>query len=156
MNNRKEIDERNKVFFIDHLKISKEEFLDKMRQAGKPKNGFGEGRWSNENPTAGRCGSVVNALRLSGKVPDGYVACGQNDKDGSHFYFINPNTGEVIDPTCYQMNDEYEYGKYHKKFYPQVGKNVLDIMEVLNLKIDETKFIKKKDSRGTLIVSKMK
>ena len=47
MNNRKEIDERNKVFFIDHLKISKEEFLDKMRQAGKPKKGFGEGRWNN-------------------------------------------------------------------------------------------------------------
>ena len=62
MNNRKEIDERNKVFFKDYLKMSKEEFFDKMRQAGKPKN-FGEGKWSNENPTAGRCGSVVGALR---------------------------------------------------------------------------------------------
>ena len=156
MNSRKEIEAKNEVLFKEYLKMNKEEYFNKLRQIGKPKGGFGGDKWSDENPTAGRCGSVVNALRLSGKVPDGYVACGQNDKDGSHFYFINPNTGKIIDPTCYQMNDEYEYGKYHKKFYPQVGKNVLDTMNILGLEIDETKFKTKKDSRGTLIVSKMK
>jgi len=154
MNSRKEIEAKNEVLFKEYLKMNKEEYFNKLRQIGKPKR-FGEG-WNDDNPTKGRCGSVVNALRLSGKVPDGYVACGQNDKDGSHFYFINPNTGKIIDPTCYQMNDEYEYGKYHKKFYPQVGKNVLDTMNILGLEIDETKFKTKKDSRGTLIVSKMK
>lgn len=154
MNSFKEIDKRNNKFFKEYLKMTKEEFFEKMKQAGKPK-GYGEDTWSNDNPTAGRCGSVVNALRLSGKIPDGYFACGQNDEGGSHYYLINPNTGVVIDPTCYQMEDDYEYGKYHKNFFPQVSKNVLDTMKVLGLEIDKTKFRTKK-SRNTLIVSKIK
>ena len=108
MNNFKEIDKRNIKYFKEYLNISKEEFFDKMKQAGKPKR-FGEG-WSEDNPTAGRCGSVVNAIRLSGKIPEGYIACGQNDNGGSDYYLINPNTGKVIDPTCYQMEGDYEYG----------------------------------------------
>ena len=151
MNSFKEIDRRNIKFLKEYLEMTKVEFFDKMRKAGKPKR-FGEG-WNDDNPTKGRCGSVVNALRLSGKIPNGYFACGQNDKDGSHYYLINPKTGEVIDPTCYQMEDDYEYGKYHKNFFPQVSNNVLDIMKVLGLEIDKTKF-KIKKIRNTLIVSK--
>jgi len=156
MNSKTKINQRNIKFFKEYLEMSKDEFFDKMRQAGKPKKGFGEGRWNNENPTAGRCGSVVGALRLSGRIPDEYIACWQRDNDGTHYYLINPNTGKVIDPTCYQMKNEYDYDKYHQQFYPQVSKNVLDIMNILGLEIDETKFKTNKDSSGRLIVSKIK
>lgn len=156
MNSRKEIEAKNEVLFKEYLKMNKKEYFNKLKQIGEPKGGFGGDKWSDENPTAGRCASVVGALRLSGKIPKDYVACGQNDQYGSHYYLVNPDTLEVIDPTCYQMKNEYDYDKYHQQFFPQVSKNVLDTMNILGLEIDETKFKTKKDSRGTLIVSKMK
>jgi len=153
MNSRNEIEKRNEKYFEEYLNITKEEYFDLMRKAGKPRE-FGD-NWSSDNPTAGRCGSVINAFRLSGKVPEGYIPCWQKDNVRTHYYFINQETNEVIDPTYYQMNNEYDYRGYKKSFLPQVGKNVVDIMEVFNLKIDQTKFAKKM-SRNTLIVSKKK
>ena len=78
MNTKSEINQRNIKFFKKFFGITKDEFFDKMRKAGKPK-GFGEDKWSDENPTAGRCGSVVGAIRLSGKIPENYTACWQRD-----------------------------------------------------------------------------
>jgi len=154
INSRKNIEKRNEVFFKEHLGISKEEFFKKLGSIGKPK-GFGYGKWSVDNPTAGRCGSVVNSLRLSNTIPRGYIACGQNEPTGgSHYYLINPVSQEVIDPTCYQMDEDYNYGNYHTKFLPQISKNVSDTMKVLGLKIDKTTFTVKTDSRGVQTVSK--
>ena len=153
MNTKSEINQRNIKFFRKFFGITKDEFFDKMRKAGKPKD-FGKDKWSDENPTAGRCGSVVGAIRLSGKIPENYTACWQRDSEGTHFYLINEETGEVIDPTCYQMTDDYKYENHKKSFLPQIGKNVLDTMNVLGLKLNENKFSIKQDSRGVMLVSK--
>ena len=63
---------------------------------------------------------------------------------------------EVIDPTVYQMEDDYCYENYHTKFLPQLSKNVKDTMEVLGLDIDKNKFIKTTTSKGVTIIKKRK
>ena len=152
-NSRIDIDLRNEIFF-KYLGISKNDFFNRLIKIGKPLK-FGDGKWSESNPTAGRCGSVVNAIRLANKIPQGYIACGQSEiGGGSHYYFVNPDTKEVIDPTCYQMEDEYNYDIYHKSFFPQVSKNVQDTMKALDLEIDETIFNIKKSTSGVITVSK--
>lgn len=154
MNLRDDINQRNIKFFKEFLGLSKNDFFDKMRKIGRPK-GFGKYKWSNENPTAGRCGSVVNAIRLSGKIPKDYQACWQKDNEGTHYYMINEENGKVIDPTCYQMVEDYNYENHKKSFLPQIGKNVIDVMHILELKIDENKFLVRKDSRGVKLVSEI-
>jgi hypothetical protein len=155
-NDRKTLEKRNNQYFNDYLGMNLSDYFNKMASIGKPK-GFGDGKWSVSNPTAGRCGSVVNSLRISGKIPDGFIACGQKEKSGgSHFYLINPDSNEVIDPTVYQMEDDYCYENYHTKFLPQLSKNVKDTMEVLGLVIDKNKFIKTTTSKGVTIIKKRK
>jgi len=153
-NDRKAIEKRNVWLFKDYLGLTTNEFFQRMASIGKPK-GFGDGKWSISNPTAGRCGSVVNALRISGKIPDGYIACGQKEKSGgSHFYLINPTTKEIIDPTIYQMDEDYSYENHHTKFLPQLSKNVKDTMRILGLEIDKDKFIMSVTSKGVTIIKK--
>ena len=154
INSRKEIERRNLYFFKEVLNISIEEYFEKMIRAGKPKK-YANGKWSKQNPTAGRCGSVIGALRISNKIPEGYIACGQKETGGgSHFYMINPISKEVIDPTVYQMTEEYNYENYHTRFLPQLSGNVSDILNVFNLSIDTEIFETKKDSRGVTLVCK--
>jgi hypothetical protein len=156
INSRMEIEKRNEIFIRDFLNLSLDEYFKKLASAGKPK-GYADNIWSEENPTAGRCGSVIGALRLSNKIPKDYIACGQNELNGgSHFYLINTTTNEVIDPTSYQMNKEYNYENYHTKFLPQISKNVADTLNALDLKIDETKFKVVKDKRGVKLAIKIK
>jgi len=153
-NNRNNIEKRNEIFFKEYLGITKEDFFKRLVSIGKPK-GFGDGKWSLDNPTAGRCGSVINSLRLANIIPEGYIACGQNESTGgSHYYLINPDSGEVIDPTCYQMNADYNYGDYHTKFLPQISKNVKETMKILGIDVDSNIFQVKTDSRGIQTVSK--
>jgi hypothetical protein len=100
INSKKEVEKRNEKFLKEFLDLTLEEYFAKMRLAGKPKK-FANGIWSDLNPTAGRCGSVIGALRISNKIPKGYIPCGQKEAEGgSHFYMINPITNEVIDPTA--------------------------------------------------------
>jgi len=151
MNKKSDIHNRNVKFLKKNLGISFDAYLQLMTKAGRPIK-FGD-KWSAENPTAGRCGSVVNALRLSGKVPNGYTPCWQKSDDGgTHYYFINKDTNEVIDPTCYQM-DYYIYKDSKTSFLPQVGNNVKQIMKIFNLKIDNNIF-EEKIVNNTLIVKK--
>jgi len=156
INSRENIEVRNEKYFKEYLNLSKKEFFNKLAKAGKPK-GFGDGKWSTSNPTAGRCGSVINALRLANKIPINYIPCGQNEKTGgSHFYMINPSTMEVIDPTVYQMDKEYNYKDYHTRFLPQLSKNVKDTLAALELNIDKNKFKIKKSKNGTELITKSK
>jgi hypothetical protein len=154
INSRKEIEKRNETFFKETLNLSLEEFLKKMIRAGKPKK-YAHGKWSEQNPTAGRCGSVIGALRISNNIPEGYIPCGQKEANGgSHFYLINSKTKEVIDPTVYQMCEEYNYDNYHTRFLPQLSSNVSDILIEFNLSLDTNKFETKKDKRGVTLVCK--
>ena len=154
INSRNKIEKRNEKYFKEYLNLTKDEFFEKLIKAGKPK-GYGDGKWSESNPTAGRCGSVINALRLSNKVPPNYIPCGQNERSGgSHFYFVNPLTREVIDPTVYQMDKEYIYEDWHTRFLPQLSKNVKDTLVALELSIDENKFKIKKSKNGIEIITK--
>lgn len=154
LNNRKEIEKRNEFLFKEILKMTKSDYFNKLASIGKPK-GFGEGKWSLKNPTAGRCGSVINALRLSNRIPKGYIACGQNQSGGgSHYYLVNPATSEVIDPTCYQMDEDFIYENYHTKFLPQLSKNVMETLKALELVVDKNIFQIKTDSRGVQTISK--
>jgi hypothetical protein len=154
INSRKEIEKRNEIFFKEILNLSLEEYLEKMIRAGKPKK-YAHDHWSKQNPTAGRCGSVIGALRISNKIPPGYIPCGQKEAGGgSHFYMINPKTKEVIDPTVYQMNKEYDYDNYHTRFLPQLSSNVSDILSEFNLSIDNLIFEKRTDKRGVTLICK--
>lgn len=154
INSREEIERRNLIFFKEVLNISLEEYFEKMISAGKPKK-YANGKWNKENPTAGRCGSVIGALRVSNKIPKGFIACGQKEASGgSHFYLINPISKAVIDPTVYQMTGEYQYENYHTRFLPQLSSNVSDILNVFNLSIDNEIFEVKKDGRGVTLVCK--
>lgn len=156
INSKIEIEKRNEIFLRDILNLSLEEYFKKLASAGKPK-GYAENIWNEKNPTAGRCGSVIGALRLSNKIPENYIPCGQNEPNGgSHFYLINKLTNEVIDPTSYQMSQEYKYENYHTKFLPQISKNVEDTLNALELNIDETKFNVTKDKRGVKLAVKIK
>jgi hypothetical protein len=154
INSKKEVEKRNEKFLKEFLDLTLEEYFAKMRLAGKPKK-FANGIWSDLNPTAGRCGSVIGALRISNKIPKGYIPCGQKEAEGgSHFYMINPITNEVIDPTNYQMKKEYNYENYHTRFLPQLSKNVSDILTALELKIDQEKYQIKLDKRGVTLICK--
>ena len=154
INSRIEIEKRNEIFFKETLNLSLEDYLKKMIRAGKPEK-FAHDRWSEQNPTAGRCGSVIGALRISNRIPAGYIPCGQKEVDGgSHFYMINPKTKEVIDPTVYQMTKEYDYENYHTRFLPQLSANVSDILKEFDLSIDNLIFEKKTDKRGVTLICK--
>ena len=154
INSRIEIEKRNEIFFKETLNLSLEDYLKKMIRAGKPKK-YAHDHWSEQNPTAGRCGSVIGALRISNKIPAGYIPCGQKEADGgSHFYMINPKTKEVIDPTVYQMTKEYDYENYHTRFLPQLSANVSDILNEFDLSIDNLIFEKKTDKRGVTLICK--
>ncbi len=154
INSRKEIEKRNLTFFKEILNMNLDEYFEKMKSAGKPKK-YAHGKWSEQNPTAGRCGSIIGALRISNKIPEGYIPCGQKEAGGgSHFYMINPISKEVIDPTVYQMIEEYNYENYHTRFLPQLSSNVSDILDVFNLSIDTEIYETKKDSRGVTLICK--
>jgi len=156
INSRNKIIERNRIFFSKYLNMTENEFFNRLSLAGPPK-GFATKVWSTKNPTAGRCGSVINALRLSSKLPIGFIACGQNEKSGgSHYYLINPITNEVIDPTVYQMDKPYTYEKFHTKFLPQLSENVKKTLKALDLEIDKSKFTVTKSKSGTDIIRRVK
>jgi hypothetical protein len=138
MNYRKDIINRNREYLKKYFDLTEEQWLALMRNVGKPEN-YGED-WSINNPTRGWCGGVNSALRLSGKIPEGFVAC--RNKIDSHFYMVNPKTNEVIDLTIYQINGEYgyDYFNYHQKFMNVLSKNVSRILNALDLKIDKSKY----------------
>ena len=138
MNSRKEIIIRNRKYLDEYLNMTENEWFNLLRDIGKPDN-HGQD-WSYDNPTCGWCGGVTNALRLSGRVPDGFIAC--RHKFDGHFYMINPTTKEVIDLTIYQNKGEYkhDYSLYIQKFMNVLSKNVKKILQALDLKIDKTKF----------------
>jgi len=66
------------------------------------------------------------------------------------------STMEVIDPTVYQMDKEYNYKDYHTRFLPQLSKNVKDTLAALELNIDKNKFKIKKSKNGTELITKSK
>jgi hypothetical protein len=140
MNSRKNIIKRNRDYLSNYFSMSENQWLEFMKLVGKPDNKFGAS-WSPENPTSGWCGGVTMALRISGKIPEGYIACRQ--KDDAHYYIVNPSTEEVIDLTIYQMSGEYEhdYLEYNIRFMNVLSKNVKKLLKALDLKIDESKFI---------------
>lgn len=145
MNNRKEITERNRIYLKDYFKMEENDWLDFLRNVGPPLNVYGL-NWSPNNPAQGWCGGVTMALRLSGKVPDGYIPC--RHKSEAHFYMINPNSKKVIDLTIYQFEGEYkfDYTDYQERFMNVLSNSVSMLMDKLGLKIDSNKFytVKKK------------
>lgn len=154
INKRKEVVRRNKEYLKKHFKMSEREWFDFMKNYGPPRKEFST-NWNDKNPTSGWCGGVTNSLRLSGKVPDGYIACRQ--KKDRHYYMINPGTGRAIDLTIYQFNNEYsfDYRDYTKSFMNVLSHDVKYLMKALGLKIDRTKFKTKKGKNGlTFIIKK--
>jgi len=147
MNSRAKVTERNKKFLKECFGWTEENWLDFMREVGPPLNKYGANP-DPTNPTKGWCGGVTMALRLSGKVPEGYIACRQ--KIDPHYYMINPITKEVIDLTIYQMKEEYEhdYTDYSRRFMNVLSLSVSMLMQKLNLEIDPNKFyiIKKRQN----------
>ena len=106
MNSRKEIISRNRKYLEGQLNMTENEWLEFLKNVGKPLNGFGN-NWTPENPSWGWCGGVTKSLRWGGKVADGYIPCKNNQDTDGHFYMINPITNEVIDLTIYQFDGEY-------------------------------------------------
>ena len=141
MNSRKEIISRNRKYLEGQLNMTENEWLEFLKNVGKPLNGFGND-WTPENPSCAWCAGVTSALRLSGKIPDGYVPCRNKEKDGRHYYMINPNTNEVIDLTIYQIDGEYEYDYsiYSRQFGNVLSKNTKKMLDALRFEIDTTKF----------------
>ena len=156
-NSRNRILQRNQSYLKETLNLSEKGWLNLLAKAGIP-SPYGE-RWSVNNPSAGWCGGVTRALQLAGKTPKDYVAC--SCKTDAHYYFINPDTREVIDLTIYQFEGEYhdisgqpDYTQYHTRFMNVLSKNVRSILEVLDLEID-SKIFKIKVSRNRQYVSKI-
>ena len=147
MNSRAKVIERNKKFLKECFGWTEENWLNFMHEVGPPLNKYGINP-DPANPTKGWCGGVTRALRLSGKVPEGYISCRQ--KNDPHYYLINPISQEVIDLTIYQMKEDYEhdYTDYKRTFMNVLSNSVSMLMKRLDLKIDTSKFciVKKKQS----------
>lgn len=89
INSRKEIIQRNRKYLMDNFKMEEKDWLNFLRTVGPPLNKYGR-NWNQNNPTQGWCGGVTMALRLSGKVPEGFIPC--RHKSDAHFYMINPTS----------------------------------------------------------------
>lgn len=139
MNSRKKIIERNREYLKNTFNWEENQWFEFLREVGPPLNEFGNNPDQN-NPTKGWCGGVTMALRLSGKVPKGYLAC--RNKNDPHFYMINQASNEVIDLTIYQFDGEYQhdYTEYNQRFMNVLSNSVALLMDRWNLDIDPTKF----------------
>ena len=143
MNSRKEIISRNRKYLEEYLHMTENEWLEFLKNVGKPLNNFGK-EWTPENPSRGWCAGVTKSLRWSGKIADGYIPCKNKQDTDGHFYMINPITNEVIDLTIYQLPGEYpyDYSDYSKSLGRTIfSKNIKKMFNALDLKLDKTKFI---------------
>lgn len=139
LNHRSNIEKRNEIFLKEEFNLSLEQWFEKFRELGPPSNKFKD-QWSLQNPTRSWCGGVTSGLRLSGRIPKGYIPC--RNKVDPHYYFINPKTNEIIDLTVYQMDGEYgyDYLNYSQQFMNVLSKTIKLFLGKFNLDIDKNQF----------------
>ena len=155
INTPQKIKVRNETFIKDEFGLTLNQWLEIFKELGPPSNKF-KSSWNIDNPTCSWCGGVTSSLRLSGKVPSGYIPC-RNTKDiGGHYYFVNPNSKEVIDLTIYQMGEEYKYDylEFDQVFMNVYSKTIKLFMQKMNMKVDSKYFRIIKSKNGVEYISK--
>ena len=155
INSKKEIEKRNEYFLKDVFGLSVNEWIEIFRNLGPPNNKF-KSNWNLNNPTSSWCGGVTSSLRLSGKIPKGYIPCRNTNDKGGHYYFVNQTTKEIIDLTIYQMKEEYQfdYLAYNQIFMNVYSKTIKAFMNKMNLKVNPKLFKITKSSNGVEYISK--
>ena len=155
VNSRKKIENRNEQFLKEEFSLSIEEWFEIFKELGPPNNKF-KSNWNFNNPTSSWCGGVTSSLRLSGKIPKGYIPCRNTNDKGGHYYFVNQTTKEIIDLTIYQMKGEYQYDylAYDQIFMNVYSKTMKTFMNKMNLKVNPKLFKINKSSNGVEYISK--
>ena len=155
INTKKQIELRNEQFLKDTFGLSVNEWIEVFKELGPPINKF-KSNWNLSNPTSAWCGGVTSSLRLSGRIPKGYIPCRNTKDKGGHYYFVNPSTKEIIDLTIYQMKGEYQYDylAFDQIFMNVYSKSMKAFMNKMNLKVNPGIFKISKSSNGVEYISK--
>ncbi len=155
LNSRREIEKRNEQFLKCEFGLTKQEWIEIFKELGPPSNKF-KNNWNLNNPTSSWCGGVTSSLRLSGRIPKGYIPCRNSEDKGGHYYFVNISTNEIIDLTIYQMEGEYNYNylSFDQIFMNVYSKTIKTFMNKMNLKVNPKIFKITKKSNGVEYISK--
>lgn len=103
-------------------------------------------RWRPDVPSSQFCYRVSEAVVRSHRVPDGYRLYRKADDMGSHYFFLNTATGEILDLTADQFVAPdgtligYDYsGGVPRTLLPQVSRGAQMVATALGWTFEPSK-----------------
>lgn len=119
--------------------ITRDSLMDALRRVGPVALHVSRRRlWNSNVPASQFCYRVCEAVVRADRVPIGYQLFRKADGDGSHYFFMNPQTGKILDLTADQFVSTegkplgYDYtGASQRNLLPQISRGAEMVAEAL-------------------------
>jgi len=97
--------------------------------------------WNRRNPFYGYCYRVCETIVRAGKVPSGFQLHRKAIRGETHYFFISPDSGEILDPTAQQFRRKgYDYrGSRRVGLLPQVSQGARALAQELGWQLKRKK-----------------
>ena len=87
--------------------VSQETLCGVLREVGpKALNRKLAKEWDPDRPCSQFCYRVCETVVRAGRVPHGFKLHVKKHAEGTHYFFRNVETGEIVDPTACQFGEE--------------------------------------------------
>jgi len=96
-------------------------------------------QWTSDNPCSCFCYRVSEAVLRAGLVPENLALMRKKDIDGSHYFFKDIITGEIIDLTADQFKDGYDYdGAARGSLFPKISNGARKVAAAMGWEIPDS------------------